>query len=63
MSGETDEDRQRVREQILATRLADFHDFAPCLAKALENAVPCVLGGVDAEAVAVAEGWVKTRVL
>ena len=63
MSGETDEDRQRVREQILATRLADFHDFAPCLAKALENAVPCVLGGADAEAVAVAEGWVKTRVL
>jgi len=63
MSGETDEERQRIREEILATRLSDFHDFAPCLAKALENAVPCVLGGTAAEAVAEAEGWTRTRVM
>ena len=37
--------------------------FAPFLAKALENAVPCVLGGSVAEAVANAEGWTRTRVM
>ncbi len=63
MSGETDEERQRIREEILGTRLSDFHDFAPCLAKALEHAVPCVLGGTAAEAVAEAEGWTRTRVM
>ena len=36
MCGETDEERQRIRDEILSTRLSDFHDFAPCLAKALE---------------------------
>ena len=45
-------ERQRIREEILATRLSDFHDFAPYLAAALKKAVPCVLGGADAEAVA-----------
>ena len=63
MAGESEEERQRIREEILATRLADFHDFAPYLASALEKAVPCVLGGSDAEAVADAEGWTKTRIL
>ncbi len=63
MTGETDERRQRVREEILSTKLSDFHDFAPYMAAALEKAVPCVLGGADAEAVAEAEGWTKTRVL
>lgn len=63
MAGESEEERQRIREEILATRLADFHDFAPYLASAMEKAVPCVLGGSDAEAVADAEGWTKTRLL
>ena len=63
MAGESDEERQRIREEILGTKLSDFHDFAPYLAKALEAAVPCVLGGADAEALASAEGWVKTRVM
>ena len=63
MTGESDEERQRIREEILATRLSDFHDFAPYLAAALKSAVPCVLGGADAEAVAGAEGWTITRVL
>ena len=63
MTGETDEQRQRIREEILSTRLSDFHDFAPYLAAALEKAVPCVLGGADAEALADAEGWTRTRVL
>ena len=63
MTGETNEERQRIREEILATRLSDFHDFAPYLAAALKKAVPCMLGGADAEAVAGAEGWTVTRVL
>jgi len=63
LAGETEEERQRIREELLSTRLADFHDFAPYLSAALEKAVPCVLGGRDAEAVADAEGWTKTRLL
>ena len=63
MCGETDEERQRIRDEILSTCLSDFHDFAPCLAKALESAVPCVLGGAVAEAAAQAEGWTRTRVM
>ncbi len=63
MTGETDEERQRIREEILSTRLSDFHDFAPYLAAGLKKAVPCVLGGTDAEAAASAEGWTTTRVL
>ena len=63
LSGETEEERQRIRDELLSTRLADFHDFAPFLARGLESAVPCVLGGSDADAVAQAEGWTITRVL
>ncbi|MBQ4615868.1 MAG: insulinase family protein [Mailhella sp.] len=63
MSGETDEERQRIRDEILSTRLADFHDFAPYLAEALKDAVPCVLGGNAVETVATADGWTKTRVM
>ncbi|WP_298068056.1 insulinase family protein [uncultured Mailhella sp.] len=63
LAGETEEERQRLRDELLSTRLADFHDFAPYLALGLKNSVPCVLGGSDADAVARAEGWAVTRIL
>ncbi|MBR4423395.1 MAG: peptidase M16, partial [Mailhella sp.] len=63
LSGESDEERQRIREEMLGTGLKDFHDFAPHLERALQGAAPCVLGGADAAAVAAGEGWTETAVL
>lgn len=63
LAGESEEERQRYREELLGTRLSDFHDFASFLARGLEKSVPCVMGGADAAAVAQAEGWVVTPVL
>lgn len=63
LTGDSDEIRQRIRDEALATTLADFHNFAPYLAKALETATPCVLGGPAADAAAQQYGWVKTRLL
>ena len=63
LSGESDEERQRIREEMLGTGLRDFHDFAPHLDHALQGAFPCVLGGADAAAVAAGEGWTETAVL
>ncbi len=63
LAGESDEDRQRIREEMLGASLSDFHDFAPYLERALMSAVPCVLGGASAAAVAEAEGWTKTIIL
>ncbi len=63
LAGENKEERQRIREELLSTRLADFHDFAPFLARGLEHSVPCVMGNADAAALAQKEGWVVTPVL
>lgn len=63
LTGDTDEIRQRVRDEILSTRLRDFHDFAPYLNEAVQLAIPCVLGGADADAAALAHEWTKTRLL
>ena len=63
MTGDSAEQRQRIRDEILSTKIADFHAFAPYLQKALDRAVPCVLGGADAMQAAKAEGWTITRVL
>ncbi|MCH5276600.1 MAG: insulinase family protein [Desulfovibrionaceae bacterium] len=63
LCGDTAAIRQRIREEILSTTLQDFHNFAPFLARALNEAVPCVLGGSDADAAAQAHGWLRTRLL
>ncbi len=63
ITGDTTAMRQQIREEILGTRLADFHNFAPYLKRALDCAVPCVLGGPDAERAAAAGGWETTRLL
>lgn len=63
LSGDTDDIRQRIRDEILSTTLQDFHNFAPHLARAVSEAVPCVLGGPDADAAAQALDWTRTRLL
>lgn len=45
MSGYTKEMRAKTREEILATKLSDFHDFAPYLQALVDKAVPVALGG------------------
>ena len=63
MTGFTDEERQRRREEILGARLSDFREFGSHLKEALRKAVPCVLGGADAEAFAKASGWTVKTIL
>lgn len=63
LTGDTDEMRQRIRDEILSTTLQDFHSFAPYLHEAVQLAIPCVLGGPDADAAAQANDWTKTRLL
>jgi presequence protease len=48
LSGNTDEDRQIARDQILRTSIADFRKFADVLEKARENGIVKVLGGRNA---------------
>jgi Zn-dependent M16 (insulinase) family peptidase len=63
VTGDDEETRQRIREEIRGTSLRDFHEFAPWLAKALPGAEPCALGGPGADAAAVSLGWTRTKVL
>ena len=60
---DTDELRDRIREEALSTTLKDFHDFAPWLAKTLKASVPCALGGSEVENVARANGWATKKLL
>ena len=63
LCGDTDELRDRIREEALSTTLKDFHDFAPWLAKTLKASVPCALGGSEVENVARANGWATKKLL
>jgi Zn-dependent M16 (insulinase) family peptidase len=57
--GDTDADRQRRREEILATTAADFQAFGEVLARIDDNAPIAILGGEPAltEANAERPGW------
>ncbi len=59
LTGDTDEKRQRLREEVLNTAVADFRDFADVLEKVKENGLVKVIGSVSAiESVAAQrEGW------
>lgn len=66
LSGETDEERQRIREEVLNTRLEDFRSFARILEAGKEEGLVKVLGSSTAieEALAMRPGWlVLLRVL
>lgn len=57
MTGYTKAMRQQVREEVLQTSLDDFHNFAPYLQKAIDNAVCVALGGSDVQNHAQKSGW------
>jgi hypothetical protein len=44
LAGESDEDRQRLREEVLGTTVADFRAFGEVLARANEQGLVTVLG-------------------
>ncbi len=66
LSGETDEDRQRMREEILGTTLKDFKDFAEVLEGVRKEGIVKVLGSQEAiqKAMEKRPGWLNiTKVL
>ena len=57
MSGESDDELQRVREEALATTQADFREFADIMAEARDSGMVSVVGGLRGEEEARARGW------
>lgn len=48
LTGTTDEIRQRIRDQVLSTSVADFRDFAGVLDAVARQGVVCVMGAEQA---------------
>ena len=63
LAGDTDEMRQEWRQQILDTRLEDFHHFGQALARLNQAGKVVVLGSQDAITAANNErqGWLQVR--
>lgn len=64
--GETDETRQRRRDQVLGASLSEFREFGEVLASTMPNGEVCVVGSSEAIEKANAErpGWLRvTKVL
>lgn len=61
LSGETEEARQQMREQVLATKKSDFKAFATVLEEVSTNGVVKVLGSPGAIEAAISErpGWLN----
>jgi hypothetical protein len=57
VSGFTEEDRQRLREEILGTTLADFRNFADVMQEAARKGIVSVIGGAKAAEAAERQGW------
>lgn len=57
LCGLTEEERQKNREEMLATTAKDFHDFAEVLSAASEQSAICVIGGSGAKKAAEEHGW------
>ena len=65
LNGNTDTDRQRMRDEVLGTSVSDFKAFAECLDYVREKGVVKILGGQNAieEAYEGAEGLRIVKVL
>ncbi len=55
--GESDDVRQRLRDEVLSTTNKHFTEFAGTLEAATQGAAICALGGSDLQAVATDKGW------
>jgi len=63
LTGITDELRQQMRDEILGTRLQDFHAFADVFDHMRRHAHCCALGGNQLEQYAQEQGWKVKKVL
>lgn len=63
MTGYTREMRQQVRDEVLQTKLSDFHNFAPYLQKAMEKSVDAALGGPQVQEYAAKANWNTIKLL
>ncbi len=61
--GDTEEARQRRREEVLGCTIRHFHEFGGALAEAMENPKVCVLGGSAAANAARSHGWAVKKLL
>jgi presequence protease len=61
LTGETEERRQKMREEILGATKKDFHSFGELLESAMPKGVVKVLGSETAiqELAATNPGWLK----
>ncbi len=63
LCGDTDEMRQQMRDEMLATTQKHFNDFAQIMDEVSKNGRICVLGGSLAEQTAQEEGWQTQKLL
>ncbi len=62
--GDTEESRQKMRDEIFGTTEGHFREFGAVMAKALEQGNTCVIGGATLEKHAASEqGWVSQKLL
>ncbi|MDR1686739.1 MAG: insulinase family protein [Desulfovibrio sp.] len=63
LSGDDEERRGRMREEILSTTRKDFTDFAAALEALKDKGRVCILGGAALERTAVEQDWSILKVL
>lgn len=63
LTGDTEEQRQRMRDEILSTTAKDFQNFAEIMAEVAHTGLICVLGGSTAESTAQELGWKSEKLL
>ncbi len=63
LTHDTEEIRQQIRDEVMSTKLEDFHNFAAPLQKALENAQSVALGGKAVEEYAKANNWAIKKLI
>ena len=63
LSGETDEERQRIREEVLGTTAEDFRRFGEALESIRENGLVKVLGSENAIKDGMTQGRIPFKVL
>ena len=59
--GDTVELRQKMREEMLATKASDFHRFGEAIGSLVDGDV-CILGGQDAKSYAESQGWAQEEI-
>ncbi len=61
--GDTLETRQRLRDEVLSTKVEDMHNFGQYLEAFTKKGQICALGGAALERVATEKGWQQVKIL